>query len=357
MPGHLQLENIENAVPAAMKHFTKLKWTDLAYELPNYPALNTITKRHKDNLVGGSGIQAHFKVFKSGIAKNVGILEPQTITFKDMFRKGDVPWRHNWTAWGWDLRELSMLRGPSEIVDYAKARRIEALQSLAELWEQTFWNKPADSTDDETPFGIAYWITYDDSNFVQGFTSGDPSGFASGAAGLASATYPHWQNYVGPYEAVTKDDLVETLAAAQYECNFMPMVPLPDQDQYNGANHQMFTNFVTWRGLKRLAEEQNDSIGVDLDPYKNPIMNGIPLTPVPYFDAGRDFCSDIAARNPIYGVNWNTFSVKFLEGWYMKEIGPRDLDKQPAAQGYHLYCSWNSFCINRRRQFVCLKAA
>jgi len=353
----LQLENIEAAVPAAMKHFKKLEWTDLAYELTDYPALARLTKQHKDNVLGGSGIQEHFKVFKTEIAKNVGILEPTTITFRDMFVKGDIPWRHNWTAWGWDLRELSMLKGPAEIVDYAKARRIEALQSLAELWEITFWNKPATSADDLTPYGIPYWITYNDANFVEGFTSGDPAGFASGCAGLASATYPRWQNWVAPYIVMDKDDLVEKLITALYKTKFYSMVPIPDPQKYQGGNYGMYTNFTVYRACKRLAEEQNDRLGFDLDPVKGLNLQGTPIVPVPYFDADNDLHSGIASRNPIYGINWNVTSVKFLKDWYMHERGPVSLDSQPCAQGYHLFCSWNTLCKNRRRNFIAIQAA
>ena len=353
----LQLENIEAAIPAAMKHFERMKWTDLAYELQDYPALRLFVKKHREIVTGGSGIQEHFKVFKSDIARNVGILEPQQVSFRDLFRKGDVPYRHNWTAWGWDLRELSMLQGPPEIVDYASARRIEALQSLAALWEVDWWGKPIGSSDDKTPFGLLYWIVFDDENPLEGFYGANPAGFPEGCAHLDADTYKHWRNWQAPYTEFTRDDLGEKLAKAAYKCRFIAAVPLPEPQKYQGEDYGYYTNFKVYRAGKRMAEEQNDALGFDLDPVKRPLFHGHPLTPVPYFDEDNETASPIADRDPIIGVCWHVTKVCFLRGWYMREIGPKDLDAQPAAQGYHLFCSWQSVVTNRRRNFILLKPA
>lgn len=336
----LQADNIADLVTTTLRELGPPKWTDISTDLQEYVAMPKMLKKEKVQFDNGIGIQRNVMIDITDGARNVGLMETDIVDIGDVMKTINIPWRHTVASTGYDRRELTMNKEPARIVELIKTRRADMMISLAERMETDFWSKPADSTDEITPFGIKYWICMGSTN--EGFNGGDPSGFTSGAGNLTVATAPRWQNYTAGYSAVTKADLVAKWRKAATFTNFKAPVDIP---QYaSSARYSYYTNYAVISALETLLENQNDNLGNDVASKDGlTIFRRVPVQWAPKLEG--------TSQNPIYGIDWNSFYPVFMKGEYMKEETLRN-PTQHTVYNTFVDTSYNYLCTNRRKNFV-----
>jgi hypothetical protein len=233
-----------------------------------------------------------------------------------------------------------MNRGASRIVDLLKIRRADAMIDLAKRMETDFWSKPATSDDTTTPYGVQMYVV---KNSTEGFTGGDPTGFSSGTAGIATATYARWKNYSGSYTNKTRADLITKMRKAATYTNFKAPIDIP---QYNGSSkYGYYTTYNVVAAMETIAEDQNENLGNDVASKDGIVtFRRTPITWVPQLDADTS--------DPIYGLNWGVMNPVFLKGEYMREEPETKVAGQHTTFAVHVDTTYNLLCRDRRKQFV-----
>lgn len=355
----IQMANIESAVPAVLKKIDRLKVTDVAYKLQDYPLSRRLLKKHQVQIGSGEGIQWQLKVNKLDTAENVGFYQAGDTSTGDMCIKGTVSWRQSRNHWIYDIGEIAECSGPERILDLVKLRRTEAYQNLWELVERDGWGKPASSADEVTPYGLQMWIVK--SSSTEGFYGANPDGFAAGVGNIDADTYTEHRNWQAEYVNVSQTDLIDKMKRAAYKTSFRALVPIPDRTLIESTNREWYSNYLTTSLMESLAVEQNDRNGHDLDSAHGRMrFQGNPILPVPYLDSddyGEDETrSSLASKNPIYGVNWDSLKFHVFKGWNVLEMPPEKAAHQPTVRECWIYFKWQLVCRNRRNQIIIAQA-
>lgn len=340
----IQNDSILDDIASTLDDLGRAKWTDLYYDLQEYIALPNILKKEQVKFAGGAGIRRNIMIDTTGNARHVGLFAQDSTNISDVLHKLRVPWRHTTTSYAFDEREEEFNSGEAEIVDLIKIRRTDGMASLAMLLEDTWWSKPADSSDEVTPFGIDYWFV---PNASEGFFGGNPAGFSAGAANVDSSAYTRWKNYTARYAAVSKDDLILKMRRAYRRIMFKP--PVPNPNYARGADrYRIYVNNDTLEGMETIGESQNENLGKDLAPYQDQmVFKSVPIQWVPALDANE--------VDPVYMTNWAHFYPFFQKNEYLKESGPLRKAGQHRVIEVHIDLTWNTLCTNRRRQALITK--
>lgn len=317
----------------------RMKFTEIATELPNYEILSKVMKKERVIEDGGESIRRNLMVDTSGNAKMVGLYEPDAVNVADVLAKINVPWKHGYTAYAWERRELLMNGGPAKIVDLIKVRRTDAMISWAELVETQAWEAPSDADDNLHVFGIPYWIV---KNATDGFTGAEPAcASTTGVGGALTSTYPRWKNYAYTYDAVTKASLITKMRRMARQTNFKSPVDVPDYRRGLGQRYRHYMNQNTIESMEALGEAQNENLGRDLAPMDGSItFKRQPLVYVPALDADT--------ANPIYSINWAVFHCVFLKGDVMRESKPQVSKDSHNTFVVFVDTTYNFLCSNRR---------
>jgi hypothetical protein len=270
-------------------------------------------------------------------ARNSRLYDEDERGIKNVMQTGQVEWRHTTANWGYDIRELAMCSGASEIVSILKERRVSGLVSLAEKMEENVWGTPADADDDLTPHGVDYWIVENASEGLYGTNR-----FGSTTGGINPTTYDQWCNWTAQYTTVNKTDLVRKWRKAFYFCKFRSPVPTPTHNW--GGSRGYYTNYSVLGTIEELLEAQNDSLGKDIASMDgSAVFRGTPITWVPYLEDDT--------KNPLIGISWQHFRPVFLRGLYMTESKPKEGKDSHMTRYVDIDCTYNFVCRNRREQF------
>jgi hypothetical protein len=258
-----------------------------------------------------------------------------------VMKKGSCPVRHVNAHYIYDQHEPDFQRGGTAIVDLVKTRYIGMMVSFYELMETFLWSKPADSSDDKTPFGLAYWVT---KSATEGFNGGNPAGFTDGRAGISTVAYPRFANWTANYTVPTKDDLIRKMRRAHRTTQFRSPVSHATPS-VGGMSNGIYTNDTVIGLLEEVLEQNNMSLGNDLAGKEGKVLfKSTPLTYAPKLDADT--------TDPVYMLDWKWMAVGVLPGW------ENNLSKPTAVPGMHnvrrvdLDCSFNMVCTDPRRQAV-----
>jgi len=345
MPTGVAAENIADLIATTQRNLGRFHWEEIATTIQEFVALPNILKKEKVKFDSGTHIQWDVLVDAGGAARHVRLFEEDVLAATDGMKQAVIPWRNTTTNYIFERREVAMNRNPARIVDLVQVRRAQGMIKLAEKLEEAFWGRPADSTDDVTPFGVPYWLVkWPTGTTTPGFTGGNPPGFSSGAGGLSSTTYPTWANWAGQYTQVTKDDCVDKMREAFVKTRFVSPIKYPTMDR-GRARCELFTNYNVLQQLERIGENQNENLGRDIASMDGMIMfRRCPVRWVPQLDSD--------ASDPIYGIDWSTFAPVFLRGEYLNESNPKALDLQHTTIAVHVDMTWNTRCHNRRRNWV-----
>lgn len=339
-------EQLADLLVTTQRKLGRMAWTSVALALQEYHALPKLLKKEKVGFESGTGLQKNIQVTDSGAAQHVEMWGDDSYGVADIMQTFFVPWRHTNTHYLVERREIAMNRTPSKIVDLVKLRRTDAMQSLARRMESTWWGKPADVSDVKTPFGVAYWIV---KNATEGFYGGNPVGFPAGAAGIDSDIVTAWRNYSGTYAEFTRADFLRKIKRAARLCHFKSPVDHPTYKR-GRDRHVFYAGLEVCEQAEIMAEDQNDNLGMDLDPANGAVrINKIPLMWVPFLDTDTSY--------PTYLIDWSEFRSVFLKGEYMHEDRPEKVPGKHTVLAVDVDTTWNTECTNRRHQGVLYKQA
>lgn len=334
----LQADDIADLVTTTQRDLGKMKWTDIASDIQEHHALPQLLKTEKVTFQSGYGIQWNLMVQTSGAAEHTGLFAVDNVNVGDVMKTANIPWRHTTTKYAFERREVAMNRRPARIVELVKTRRADAMIDLADTLEDCFWNKPVDSTDETTPYGIYYWAV---KNATTGFNGGNPSGFTSGAGNLSSSTYTRHANYTAQYASITKSDLVKKMRTAYRKIGFKSPIDIPSYAR-GKDRYVIYTNETGISGLEDLGENQNENLGRDIASMDGRIVfRGNPVRWVPQLDNDSE--------DPFFFINWAVLAPVCLEGEYMNESGPMLAANQHTTYRVFTDLTWNLQCTNRRR--------
>ncbi len=345
----LQADVYQDMLISTLKHLGRFKWTDLTTSRHNFIALPKILNNSKAVTRTGIGVQFQVKVGTVGTARNVYIGHTTNYRTADTMKSASVPWRHMNTSYMFYRKTMAMNKDPELIFDMVKSERHGAFMDRAEVHEQNFWTKPADSTDDIKPFGLPYWVVF---NSTLGQTGGNASGFTAGPGGLDSDAYPRWKNWSGPFSAVTKPDFIRTIKYLLTKTKYKPPIA-PQPDYSTGASRGIYAGYDrVLAPLGELLEAQNDNLSrTDLDGlYMEDSQVMIRRYPIEWCDYLDDDTND-----PVYGVDWAQYQPIFLSGENAREDGPKEVSGQIGVFAVDIDDSMNYICENRRTQFVMQK--
>jgi hypothetical protein len=347
----LQASDIADITVAVLKNLGRLKMTDLMSSYQNTVFLKRMVPKGKMTFQGGDECQFNIITDTNHSARGVGLYYTANVNPNNVLTTGKMPWRHNTFNWAIERREIAMNSGSAnKILELIKTRRIAALGDQILYYENRGWRLPA-ATNNVDFMGIPYWIVKsatdaqsDTSKF--GFNGGAPSGYTLVAnidPTLANIT-PKWNNYADAYTNVTKADLIRKMEVASDMTDFMPLVD--DIPQYNtGDDYGYYTTRAVRQSCKEILESQNENLGFDLDPAQGKLVyRRAPLVWVKELDSDTS--------SPIYGINWGTFKMMALSGEWQKETVIPVHSNQPTVQATHVDSSVNTYCVDRRRNFV-----
>ncbi len=338
----LQAENLADLVASTLKDLGEMKITEIATDLQDHVAMNSLLKKDRVQLDAGTAVQWDVMVTQSGAARTVGMYATDNVNVGEVLVQASHPWRHWTTNYAMDAREIDMNRSPRKIVDLLKTRRIDSMISLAELMETLFWQFPT-STNTLDPHGLPFWVVKTGASTTGGFNGTLQSGY-SAVAGLSPTTYPRWTNWNALYTAVSKDDLIRKWREAATKTGFKP--PVDGISTFNTGNkYGYYTNYSCLGQLEEAVEAQNENLGNDVASKDgDTIFRRVPVTWVPKLDADT--------TNPVYGVNWGVFKTYLLRGWWLKEMKIDVTPGQHTVATVHIDNTGNWICKDRRRNFV-----
>lgn len=349
----LSPEKIDDLVENTLRSYDKNSWTDISTSLQDYFATSNFLLDDKVGHTGGTRLQWQVKVRNTGAAKVSGLYGVDDVQTKDVMKSVSVPWTKTTTNFGYDIDEEGFQSGDMhKIVDVMQTRRHAAITDWIELQEELFWSMPANTTDAEMmkPLGIPYWIVR---NATTGFNGGNPSGH-SDVAGLSASVYSNWRNFTGQYTNIAKRDLVKLLRKAVRQCNFKEPVSHPGQS--TRPRFSLATTEEVVEGLEEVLEEQNMNLGNDLASKDGmAVLRRFPVKWVPYLDQYSG-ASTVHGKNPIYGIDRNSFKVKFKTGAWMRRSKPHVGTDSHTTRHVH-FDTWMQYqCKNRRCNFVVSQA-
>jgi len=336
-----------DAVIATLNRLNKGKWIGEMTDIQEHVGFRQMVRSKRETEGSGLGTTVRYVMDHNHSAQHTGLFGTMEFERDDAMVEGTVPWTYTDGNMVFDEREPRMNSGPEKIVDLVKMENSRMMASVVELCEQDIWGKPATSNDNDTPFGIEYWVT---KNATLGYNGGDPTGFSAGRAGISSNDHPRHKNFTGGYTSYSdeaEDGLIYMMEMAAAKTRWVAPSPEPGMGR-SGYSRGVYCNWDTHYGLKQIAKGNNDSLGYDLS-TQDPIFRGARLQYVPYFDNKSD--------NPLYMIDHNHLYAEFLKGWFMKRIKIMRLPKQPHCFAVIVSLVWNVCCDDLRRQAVFHRAS
>lgn len=339
------LEQYQDLINTTLRELMRNEWSDIVTDLQNHVAMDEVLKKKRVEFSSGWGYQFNARVGSNSPAANVLLNQQDNPTTADMFVLGTGNLRITTTYWFINEIEIDANRQPARLVNLLQGKKVDAMTSLADLLEKNFWNAPNGSSDVTNPRGVPYWLTR---NTTQGFNGGNPAGFTD-CGGISQGTYSRWANYTDQYVTISKADFVRKVRQAMVKTVFKPPFPYPsagDEDREGPRPNDwgLMMNYAVVQRLEELLESQNDNLGSDVASRDGMVtVRRTPVTYVAYLDTD--------AQNPIYGINWNSWRIYFLEGNYMREteVRPHPYIHRGLAQWTDLV--YDFVCVNRRQNF------
>ncbi len=319
-------------------------FVDMQTDLTDHVAVREMWKTRAKKFDGGEDWEFDVQMDHNHSARTVGLYEQDGSSENDTMKEGKVDVRHINAHYIYDNRISAFQRGGAKIVDFVKTKYTGMMVSFFELLEEILWSKPTDSTDDKTPFGIAYWVV---KNATEGFNGGNPSGFTAGRAGIDTAIYPRWANWTAQYDEVSAEDLVRKMRRSHRKTNFRSPVSHATPDIGEMGNG-IYLNDTVIGLLEELLESNNMNLGNDLASKDGRTMfKGTPITYAPKLDDD--------STDPVYMLDWKKIGIGVLSGWENQLTKPYMVPNKHNVRRVDLDASLNMICTDLRRQAVISK--
>jgi hypothetical protein len=348
----MDISQAVDLVTTTLSSYDKNKWTDLTSDLQRFLALPQMLKKKKVQMEAGSDFRWFIMTDDNGAARNTGMFSVDNVQQVDVMVEANMPWRHTETNWSWDLLEFKINRGPNALLNLIKNRRSQGYVSLAKRMETDWWSSPAaGSADTITPMGIPYWCVIKTTGSSAASSTGEFGGTtATGyttVGGVNPTVYLRHANWTQAYGTVTRDDLVLKMRKGAEYTHFESPVPMPGP-QATKPDRGYYTVWNVVEAFERLAEDRNDRLGVDMDPYSGrATFQHNMIYRVPQLDEDSGVTND-----PIYQIDWSVFYPVFLETDWMAETKPEKAPDQHRVVQQFVDSTWNTKCEDRRRLAV-----
>ena len=338
----IQFSDIDDAVLLTQEKLIKRKaFVDMQTDLSDHVAVREMWKNRKKVFAGGNDWRIDYQMDHNHSARAVGLYESDGGSIRDTMVKGTISPRHVTADYIYDLREPAFQRGGVAIVDLVKTKYTGMMVSFYEVLEEFLWGKPEDSNDNTTPYGLAYWVTKND---TEGFHGGNPAGFPQGRAGISTDVYPRYANYTGKYDEVSKKDLIRKMRNAARKTKFRSPVShaVPN---LGATGNGIYMNNDTIGLFEEALEAQNMNLGNDVASKDGrTVFKGTPLTYAPYLDED--------STDPVYMLDWKTLAVGVLSGWENNLSAPQKVAGKHNVRQVFLDATLNMICSDPRRQAV-----
>jgi hypothetical protein len=338
-------DQIDDFVLATLDRYKRDQWIDISMILQEYHFASRWFKEKNRPEQGGVRLNWKLRVDNQGTAKHSGLYAVDATNRKNVLTEGKQEWSKQTVNYIYDIDEDAFQSGPETIIREMQLNEQGLYNDIFALMETAMWTKPAnDSVNPRPPSGIPTWIV---KNATLGFTGADPAGFSSGVGGIATATYPRWKNYTGPYVQVTRDDLIEKIVNAMDLTNFKPPAPYPE---IGGGDAQwgLYTVHSVLATCRQLLQSNNDNLGADVGRWSGEVLvRGVPLTWVPALTESGSDAYDSSA--PVYGLNWKKFEYVYKTGRSMLKHPPKQAAMQHTVRERYMD-NWGNFACYDRRQ-------
>jgi hypothetical protein len=336
-------EQMPDAVLATLNKLNRGKWIGEMVDLQEHVGFNQMCKAKRETVAGGRGSTVRYVMDHNHSAQQVGLFGTMEFSRDDAVVEGTIPWTYTDGNMVFDEREPDINSGPEQVFDLIKMENARMMTSIVDHCEPLVWGIPESSDDNDTPFGVEYWVT---KNATLGFNGGNPSGFTAGRAGVSSATYSRHKNFTGAYSTIddTEDTgLIYMMEMAADKTKWVAPAPEPGMGRKGYSTRGIYCSWETKNAMKNVAKSNNDSLGFDLS-TQMPVFRGAGITYVPYFDSKTDY--------PVYMLDHNHIYAKFLKNWFLKKVKVQRLPNQPHCFAVIVSMVWNVECDDLRRQVV-----
>lgn len=347
----LSADQIGDIVTTTLETPMRRKWVDISlpyqeFFFPRYFMPNNIPYG------GGRLLTWEVQVRNLESTRYTGAFDQDAVDVTDIFVKAQTNWSVITSNFIYDILEPEWNGTNAQIIDHIAGRQHAMMNSHFLFMEHAMWNNP--SSEANRPYemlGIPHWIvkTSGTDNFA--FNGLDPTGHASGAGNIASATHANWSNGTFRFGAISETDFFRKLAEATVKCNFRA----PDNFPEAGASPPRYIFCTTYQNMSEYQEHakgNNDNVGRDPGKYRTPvqIFRDVPVYYVPVLDNAESPVAD--ADHPFYGIDMNNFKFIFVRGWDKKIQKPIRLDGTSTSYKVVLHTMGQFKCMNRRTNFV-----
>jgi len=344
MPG-IAYSQIDDAVLLTQnKLINRGAFVDMQTDLTDHVAVREMWKQRQKKFDGGENWEFEAQIDHNHSARTVGLYETDGSSESDTMIKGEVAPRHVNAHYIYDQKLKAFQRGGTAIVDLIQTKYTGMMVSFYELLEEILWGKPTDSSDDKTPFGIAYWVT---KSATEGFYGVDPSGFTDGRGGISSTNYPRYANWTAQYAAITKEDLVRKMRRAARKSRFRSVVSHATP-KLGSMRNGIYTNDRVIGTMEELLEAQNMNLGNDLASKDGRVFfKSTPVTYAPFLDND--------STDPVYMLDWRWMAIGVMSGWENNLTKPYMVPNKHLVRRVDLDATLNMTCTDLRRQVVISK--
>jgi len=319
-------------------------FVDMQTDITDHVAVREMWKNRQKRFDGGNDWSFSVQMDHNHSARTVGLYETDGASINDTMKSGKVGPRHINASYIYDQREPAFQRGGVAIVDYVKTKYVGMMVSFYELMEDILWGKPADSSDEKTPYGLAYWVT---KSATEGFNGGNPAGFTDGRAGISTVTYPRFANWTAQYTQISKTDLVRKMRRAHRKTQFRSPVSHATP-ALAGMKNGIYTNDTVIGLCEELLEANNMALGNDLASKDGKtLFKSVPLTYAPKLDDD--------STDPIFMLDWKWLAIGVMTGWENNLSAPTPVPGKHLVRRVDLDATLNMVCTDPRRQTVISK--
>ena len=342
----LQASGIADLLAAGLAELNEGKWVDVSAELQHYRALPNFLKKNRVSIQSGHSVKWDLLHSSNGSARSTGLYSNDQYNVPNVLTTGEVPWRYAEASYQFDHREIDFNQGKRQIVSLIKSRRHAAMVDIAKFFEDKFWSVPA-ASNTQDPYGVPYWIVKSATDAAtdttnKGFNGTAASGYTT-VGGVNPTTYPQTRNYADAYTAITKADVVSKIWRAISMTGFE--APVPSATLNTAPQKKIYTTYNGHRGLKILAENQNDQLGTDLDSKHGDLtIRRIPVEWVPQLDED--------STDPFYGIDWGVLKIAVKSNWWDKETVIDRVGGQHNVCSVHKDFIYQFYAPDRRRLWV-----
>ena len=244
-----------------------------------------------------------------------------------------------------DSREEST-QNKRSVMKRSVIERVAMELSWAAMMSEQFWGKPEDATDEESIYGIPYWIT---ASATEGFYGMNPSGFTAGKAGIDATAYDKARNWTAHAAAVSEEDFLAKVRKCARNIHFVSVVDFKSPG-FNGKR-RMYCSEDLIDPFTALLKDMNQNVGTKFGFNEAiPTFGSVPVL----WDANLDKRL-VAESDPLqylYLVDGNSLKYTYLEGFKEHYLPAKPVDDMDYTFRVRKDTIGNVVCTDLRKQGV-----